>query len=226
MDPLAPLSEQAYTLLKGRLMRGEIAPRSLLREAELARQLGMSRTPVREALRRLLAEGFLRAVPQGGFVSVELTREDLMSIYPVRGVLEGLAARLAARNANRVDLARLEELADAMERSYLGGDDAQLAKLNSQFHDAVAQASHNRYLQAMLANIRDVFEGYRPYALIHPGRRDSAHAEHCKLLTALKMRDEAAAAEIAEEHVRRALMVRLEAGDDSLRPFAGERHRE
>lgn len=197
------------------LMRGEIAPRSLLREAELARQLGMSRTPVREALRRLMAEGFLRAAPQGGFVVVELTREDLMNIYPVRGVLEGLAARLAARHASRVDIARLEELAEAMERARLAGDDGQLAKLNSQFHDAVAQASHNRHLQAMLANIREVFEGYRPFALIHPGRRDAAHSEHCELLAALKARDEASAAKIAEEHVRRALMVRLSAAGDT-----------
>lgn len=206
---LLPLGEEAYERIRQMVMAGVIPSRTLIREAQLARELGMSRTPVREALRRLQAEGFVSAIPQRGYVVREVERDDLVNVYQVRAVLEGLAARLAAARATRADLARLEDLYDAMEAARARGDDDALVQLNSQFHDTVATASGNQYLQSMLTNIREVFERYRPAALIRPGRRNEAHVEHRELLRALRDRQGDRAAHLAAEHVRRALEVRL-----------------
>ncbi len=207
---LVRLGDQAYARIRQMISDGWIPTRTVVRESYLARQLGVSRTPVREALQRLVAEGYLSAIPQGGYFVVQLSIGDLEDVYEVRGVLEGLAARRAADHATRTDLAQLEDLYEAMEGARARGDDAQLARLNSQFHATVARGGGNAYLQSMLGEIREIFERFRPAALTHPGRREAAHAEHRGLLEALRARDVDGAERLAQQHVRGALAVRLE----------------
>lgn len=195
------------------IMSGDLAAGSTVSEAELVRQLDMSRTPVREALRQLRAERLLVLVPGVGYVVTELSDIDMQNLYMVRAVLEGLAAELAAERAGRSDIARLEDLYDEMEQARERQDDVGLALLNSQFHDTVARASGNDYLQRTLADARETFERYRLTALAKPGRRDRAHVEHGELIEALKARDSERAGELATGHVRRALTVRLDRGE-------------
>jgi DNA-binding GntR family transcriptional regulator len=186
----------------------EILPGTVITEAELVRRVGMSRTPVREALRRLEGEGYLRALPGRGYVVIELSEQDMINVYRVRASLEGLAAQLAAGLVTRLDLARLEDLYDAMADAVRRDDDDELAQLNSQFHGAIAEASGNAYLRTMLDNIHDVFERFRMTALAQPGRRSDAHGEHGELIAALREHDAELAREIAEGHVHRALKLR------------------
>jgi DNA-binding GntR family transcriptional regulator len=202
-------SDAAYRRIRDMIMSGGLEAGSTVSEAELVRQLDMSRTPVREALRQLRAERLLVLVPGVGYVVTELSDADMQNLYMVRAVLEGLAAELAAARAGRSDIARLEDLYDEMEQAHDRHDDVGLARLNSQFHDAVARASGNDYLQRALADARETFERYRLAALGKPGRRDDAHTEHGELIAALKARDGDRARELATGHVRRALDVRL-----------------
>lgn len=187
----------------------ELPPGTRIGEAQLTREFGMSRTPVREALARLESEGLLVAGPGRGFLVAELTSADLVDIYRVRAVLEGLAAEEAAHRATRVDIARLEDLYDAMtEASGKPGQDQQLAGLNSEFHAVIAEVSGNAYLQSMLDDIREVFELFRTTALTVPGRRDTAHDEHGRMIEALRRGDADEARQLAQGHVNRALATR------------------
>jgi DNA-binding GntR family transcriptional regulator len=208
-DSLLTLHERAYVGIRQMILDGVMRPNRLVREAHLARRLEMSRTPVREALRRLQAEGYLRAIPHGGYAVIEVRQEDLVNVYEVRAALEGLGARYAAERASRADIAQLEDFLEAMEVALEPRDDARLVRLNSEFHDSVAKAAKNRYLQSMLGNIRDVFERYRPQAVARPERRDAAHREHKQLLDAIRTRDGDRAEDLAKEHVHRALEIRL-----------------
>jgi DNA-binding GntR family transcriptional regulator len=200
--------DQAYQAIRALIFEGELAAGSNVTEAELVRRLGMSRTPVREALARLAAEGHLVAASGRGFVVVEIGAADVIDIYSIRARLEGLAAEEAAERLTRVNLARLEDLYDAMEEARAIGDDDNLAKLNNQFHLVVAEASGNAYLQAMLADIHEVFDRFRTTALAVPGRRDDAHREHGELIAALRAQDRRKARELGEAHVVRALEAR------------------
>ena len=205
------LVDAAYERIRSMIMdRSFSSAGSTITEAQLVRELGMSRTPVREALTRLAVEGYLRPASGRGFVIAELTAQDLVNVYAVRAELEGLAAAEAATRIRRVDLARLEDLYDDMSEA-LGKDDAQLALLNSDFHRTIAAVSGNGYLEAMLDDIRRVFDLYRPTALTVPGRRDDAHAEHGQMIEALRQNDGAKARRIAELHVQRALATRQSA---------------
>ena len=199
---------EAHAKIRQMILDGELAQGSVVSEAELVRRLGMSRTPVREALRGLEAENYLWAVPGRGYAITELSEHDLYDLYTVRAALEGLAAEHATARLTRLDIARLEDLYEGMDEALSRGDDDELARLNSQFHDAVAQASGNSYLQSMLSNIRDAFERFRMTALAQPGRRDEAHAEHGELIAALRARDLERARDLAVGHVHRALELR------------------
>lgn len=184
---------------------GSIAPGSVLIEAKLVRALDMSRTPVREALRRLEAEGLLVALPRGGFQLVDISDEDIHNLYEIRAVLEALAAESAASRLVRVDIARLEDLYDEMDVAVRERDDGRLIALNRAFHRAIAEASGNQRLLEMLDNIMGVFERYRSDAVADDKRRQEAHAEHGQIIEALRARDGAKARELTEQHVRRAL---------------------
>jgi DNA-binding GntR family transcriptional regulator len=187
---------------------GELAAGSHVTEAGLVRSVGMGRTPIREAHARLVAERQLIAAPIGGFIVVEVSAADLIDIYTVRARLEGLAAESATTRITRVDLARLDDVYEAMDEAVKQGTDDELAGLNSEFHSIIAKASGNAYLQAMLDGIRDVFDRFRSTALALPGRRGDAHHEHGLLIAALRTHDSNTARELAEGHVRNALEAR------------------
>jgi DNA-binding GntR family transcriptional regulator len=198
----------AYSQLRHMIVEREWSPGVVMTESELARQLDVSRTPVREALLRLAGEGYISPAAGRGYQVIELSDRDVVNVYRVRAVLEGLAAHEAATVINRSTLGELEDLFEAMEQARADGDNRTLAELNSQFHHAITRASGNTYLEATLSNIYDVFERFRPVALIQPGRRDHAAHEHGEIIAALRAKDGDAAREIAERHVHGALSTR------------------
>lgn len=212
-SPTGLRSAEAYNTLRKMILEDAFPPGSVLAEAELVRLLQMSRTPVREALGRLQAERYIWAIPGRGYAITELSIEDLHNVYTVRAALEGLAAELAATRATRADLGRLEDLYEAMEGARSRNSDDELAELNSRFHDAIAQASGNSYLQGMLSQIREVFERFRKTALALPGRREKAHLEHGELIAALRDRDQERARDLASIHARRALDARSQGNE-------------
>lgn len=203
------LADRVYLDLRRQIVAGEIPPRALVQEARIARTTGASRTPVREALRRLEAEGKITRSAAGAYSVPELSPQELLDLYELRGILEGHAARLAAERRGRVELARLADVVDAMEQAIARQDDDLLASLNGMFHDLIAATSGSRYLQTQIRSIREHFESYRVPALSVRGRRESAFEEHKELMMAIVAQDWAAAERLGLAHVREAFKVRV-----------------
>lgn len=208
-------SAEAYSKIRQMIFDGTIPAGSSLVEAKLVRALGISRTPVREALHRLEAEGLLSADSRGGYRVVALGEDDLVKLYLIRAALEGLAAATAAPRLTRVDIARLEDLYDEMGEALEQHRDEDLARLNRDFHRAIAIASDNQHLMEILDNVKGAFERFRTRAVANAQRRQEAHVEHGLLIEALRSRDSERARQLAEEHVHRALKqgTQLASGD-------------
>lgn len=151
--PAGPTSRGVYEWLVAAIRRGRIRPGDPIREEALERQLRCSRTPVREALQRLRAEGYLARGRRRGLSVAEPTQEELLDLSVVRETLEGLAARLAARGITTSEVYFLEELYRDMERALERGELGELATLNAEFHAVVWRAACNRYLARELQKL-------------------------------------------------------------------------
>ncbi|QYJ16122.1 putative D-xylose utilization operon transcriptional repressor [Rubrobacter xylanophilus DSM 9941] len=199
-------SERAAAVLREAILDGTLPPATWLRETELARELGMSRTPVREALKRLAAEGLVEITARQAAVVAQMTMEDILEVYAVRENLEGLAARLAAKNRTREHLERLGEVLFLMERAE---DPVELATLNLRFHRVIREAARNRYLDRFLAHIEYAVRRFGRTTFEVAGRPEEALQEHRRLVEAIAAGDAGEAERLAAEHMRRARELRL-----------------
>jgi DNA-binding GntR family transcriptional regulator len=196
----ASLSDQAYVALRHLIVTLELPPGSAIREPELVAQLGIGRTPVREALRRLALERLVEVYPRRGMFVTTVDVRDLVRLCEVRKVLEPEAARLAADRATRTEVeelnALLDELADDRRR-----DDRALIDLDERIHRTIYRTSHNQLLEETL-------EWYYTHALrvwmLALDRAEDLHGavlEHRELLSAIAQGKGAAAARLMREHV-------------------------
>jgi DNA-binding GntR family transcriptional regulator len=201
-----PEGQDAYSLILEAIDRGDIRPGQRLVETELADRLGVSRTPVREALSRLEAQGVVAREGRGLRVAT-LDHGQLGELYEVRGVVEGLAARLAARHAAPEEIAVLAEMIEADRR--IMGDPRALSLANRRFHRQLHRASHNRYLSQMLESMRRSLALISTTTLAAPGRAAQALDEHGAIVDAIARRDETAAQAAAERHISNAYRTRL-----------------
>ena len=204
MDRLT--ADRAYRALHDRIAEGAIAPGDRLREAALAEEFGLSRTPVREALRRLESDGLLLHEPHRGMVVRTLDHQAVTELYLIRGVLEATAAALAARHASDAEIDTLYEMVDAQE-GVAGG--AEAARLNKLFHRALYRGAHNRYLLDMLDGLATSMTLLGRTTLSLPGRAADAHGEHRAIVDALRAHDPDAAERAAREHIHAAHRARL-----------------
>jgi DNA-binding GntR family transcriptional regulator len=200
-------AEYAYDQLRSRLRSGELRAGQRLREAELAKALDVSRTPVREALRRIAADGLIQVVAGRGLIVSEFDQQQVRELYALRGLLEGGAAMLAATYASAADLALMRNLLDR-SASYTGSP-LDTMRLNAQFHRAVHESARNRYLEQALAQMSDSLGLLVGTTFSEPGRATAALAEHYAILEALERRDGAMAERLAREHIERAAAVRI-----------------
>src|SRR5436309_6207087 len=144
-----PSSERVYTQLREAILMNELPPNTRLVEVHVARELGVSRTPVREALKRLLAEGFVSRDPLGGLVVHAASPGDVDEAYPVREVLDGLAAQLAAQRITPKDLIRLKLIHETMVAAMREGREDDAVTTNIAFHDAIYEIGGNQRLVAL-----------------------------------------------------------------------------
>ncbi len=202
-----PLGATAYRRLQDAIREGELAPGTRLREEDLAATLRMSRTPVREALRQLHTEGLLTQDAQRGLAVSRLDHQMMTELYLMRDVLEGTAARLAARHASEAEIAVLRDLVEVEAK--LGRDPKALARHNQRFHEALYLAAHNRYLLKTLNALRDAMAllGETTYAA--QGRPKSALAEHRAIVEAISSGDAGAAEASARAHIQAAQRTRI-----------------
>jgi DNA-binding GntR family transcriptional regulator len=198
----------AYDLLLSAIEAGELPPGSRLREVELANRFGISRTPVREALKKLEAQGLVMHEPHHGAIVAQLDYSAITELYAMREVLEGTAARLAAIHSTDVEIEVLKDL--ARQDRLVMHDPQLLARNNRKFHAQIHQSARNRYLLGMFQNMRTSLSILAGTTLAAPGRSHNALEEHEALISAIEGRDPEAADKAACEHIRRAFRARLE----------------
>ena len=199
-------SEHVYRRLRDAIQLGEFKSGHRVMEIEVAEWLKVSRTPVRDAIRRLEAEGMLEHEPRNGLVVARLDRQAVMELYAMRETLEGTAARLCARHASDMEI---QDLADLIERErQIQGDLEALPPHNRRFHQAIHRGAHNRYLEKSLVAISDLGLLGSPLMSL-PQRARTAVTEHAQIVEAIQRRDPDAAEEAARNHVRAAQRERL-----------------
>jgi DNA-binding GntR family transcriptional regulator len=206
-DPLAApldnrtLREQVLDHLREEILSSRLAPGTELSEVALARSLGISRGPLREALGQLSAEGLVTMVPRRGAVVTRLTRREFLDAYQVREALESLALRLAVPRLADAEKARLHEMCAAMELEAAAGNTAGFFEINREFHRFLVHASGNRKLEAMHGQlIAQMGRLMNRSAELRGGLEQSA-AEHRAILAAIDSGDAALAARLLEEHI-------------------------
>jgi DNA-binding GntR family transcriptional regulator len=202
-------SEFVFASLRDAIWEGRFAPGERIPEEEIAHSLGVSRTPVRDALRRLQERGMLVIGAGRSLVVAELSKQQVLELYAMREILEGSAACFAAQHANEAEIDLLQRVLDEFDKHQ---DDARmLVALNRRFHRAICEAAHNRYLIATLDGMHDAL------ALLHgntfrvPSRRSKSDAEHRRIVLAIERRDADEAEKAARDHVRQAQRTRFAA---------------
>ena len=200
----AELAERVYQQLKRDIHLGFLAPGSRLVERVIAREKGVSRTPVREALRRLHDDGLVEYRPGRGMVVMALSTADLMEIYALREHLEGLAVREAARRVTPQDLETLEELLSRARQALAAGAGDEVRTFNGEFHRFLIRLSGMRHVERLVAQLRDRIEFYRRRSLELPGRPAQSLDEHQLLLQTLRYGDPDLAEAAMRLHLRRA----------------------
>lgn len=208
------MQKDAYALILEAIDQGVYRPGDRLVEAELAERLGVSRTPVREALQRLETQSMLSRDGRSLIVA-SLDHNQLAELYVVRAELEGLAARLAAKHATPEEVKVLSDMVEA-DRAHLG-DPAALSRANRRFHKQIHLASHNRYLVQQLDLVHRSMALLATTSLAAEGRGTAALAEHEAIARAIAAGEGEAAAQALRAHISKAFETRLKLDAGAVR---------
>lgn len=197
------LHAEVAARLREQIFAGALAPGSFLDEAALCEGLAISRTPLREALKVLVAEGLLRHEPRRGCFVAEVTERDLDEIFPVIALLEGRAVHEATSRAGAADVAALEALHQRLEECAAEGRINEYYAANYAIHEAFITLAGNRWLAQVIGDLRKILRLARLQQLHAPGRLQQSLAEHLAVFAALKARDCDAAEEAMRTHLLR-----------------------
>lgn len=208
------LGETVFEILKAAMSEGLLQPGERLRENELADRLNVSRTPIREALNRLVERKLVEPAGGRGLIIRRLTYSEAVELYAMREIIEGAATRLAALNATPAEI----ELLKALNASFAekGLCAREYAKRNKRFHDAIADAARNRYLYDPLQFIQEslILLGSTTFTVTN--RQSNAVEEHQKMIEAIVEKDPERAEEATRHHIRAAFTVRLQIFNSSM----------
>ena len=161
MNEYLPLRDVVFQTLRNAILKGELKPGERLMEIQLAQKLGVSRTPVREALRKLELEGLVIMIPRRGAIVADITVQDLNDVLEVRSALEELAVKKACDGATDEQLKALKQAANDFKRCADGDDLLGCVEADMQFHEIIYAATNNKRLQQMLLNLREQMYRYR-----------------------------------------------------------------
>lgn len=213
LTPLPPrpsLGQAAYEILKGAILKGDLAPGSRIVETRMAEALNISRTPVREAIQRLEREGHVTPHRSGGFVVAGTTPSDIMEIFGIRSVLESYAARLAARHHSPEDLIPLEERITAFREALERDAVEDLMGINTAFHDLLYGLSRSPRLIRMIHGLRDPIARFRRVILSRRPMAGASNEDHQAMLDLIRKRDEDGVERLVRMHILRGQQVVLE----------------
>jgi DNA-binding GntR family transcriptional regulator len=199
------LSQKVYRALKTEIIKGSLKPGTKLSEGKIAEQMGVSRTPVREALKELAAEGFVKMNPNQAVVVSNASVEDIQEVLQIRGVLEGLAARLATKTINEEEIKELEKYQKQMEYYTKKDDVLAFSEMDAEFHELILNICGNNKLIQIRKNISDQAHRYRIRSLSIPGRLKYSLKEHQEIVEALKRKDAEQADRLSQKHIENVL---------------------
>ena len=204
LDSYKPLREVVFESLREAIIQGILKPGERMMELQLAEELGVSRTPVREAIRKLELEGFVVMVPRKGAYVAGITYKDITDVFEVRAALEALAAGLAAQRITEEELEKLErsvvQIGEVVENENINA----LVEYDSEFHEIIYQASRNKRLKLIVVHLHEQIHRFRQITLSQPGRNRLALEEHKKLVDAISDRNVELAMTLAREHIENA----------------------
>lgn len=170
-------------------------------EAKLAEELGVSRTPVREALKQLELDGLVENIPNRGVIVKGISKQDIYDIFTIRMAIEGIAAQWAVERMSDEELAQLKEVFELMEFYTFKGDVTKISELNTKFHEIIYMATKSRYLEHVLRDFQLFIKSTRNKSLRSEGRIDTALEEHQKIVKAFMERDAETAVEMLTNHI-------------------------
>lgn len=198
------LGHDVFEYLKNAIIDQTIMPGSRLVESKIADMLGISRTPLREALHKLEREDWIEKIPSGGFQVVTLTREEIEQTFGIRSVLEAYAARLAAENCRDKDLIPLEKKIKEYQRCLeLNKDRDKLQIINTQFHDLLYALSKSAKLIKMINQLRAQISRFRQIILKQDDYAQKSNDDHIRMLESIKARDGEAVEQLVRAHILR-----------------------
>ena len=198
------LRAKVFNQLQNDILNGKYKQGSSLIETKLSEDMGVSRTPIREAIKQLELEGLVQTVPHKGVVVKGISSKDIRDIYTIRMLIEGLAARWAAENITDEELNELQEAVD-LEEFYTNKNDSQhLLKFDSRFHEIIFNASKSKPLKQILSTFHNYVQRARNASLGSPSRAREALKEHKATLQAIKEKDPDKAEKLTTEHIKNA----------------------
>jgi len=202
-----PLGEKIFLKIQNDIINGKYKPGEYIAETKLSNELGVSRTPIREALKQLEREGLVKSVPGKGVRVEGISNKDIEDIYTIRMLIEGLAARWAAKNITGEELDELKEILELEEFYTLRSQNTEnLIKLDSRFHDVMFKASKSRPLMHILTNFHLYAQRARSASLEIPGRSQKTLEEHLAIFKALSEKDPDLAERLTTEHIKNAMI--------------------
>ena len=201
MNEYLPLREVVFNTLRQAILRGELKPGERLMEIQLANKLGVSRTPIREAIRKLELEGLVLMIPRKGAEVAEITEKNLRDVLEVRGALEELAVRLACDRIGEEGIENLKKAAKGFEAVLDSEDITKIAEADVAFHDIIYLATDNQRLIQLLNNLREQMYRYRVEYLKQKEWHPKLLAEHQDIIQAIANRERDKAANITSQHI-------------------------
>ena len=201
MNEYLPLRDVVFNTLRQAILKGELSPGERLMEIQLAEKLGVSRTPIREAIRKLELEGLVLMIPRKGAEVAKISEKNLRDVLEVRRSLEELAIELACQRMSQEDIEALEQAQEAFKTAIAKGEAMAIAQTDEQYHDVIYQGTRNDKLVQMLGNLREQMYRYRLEYIKDEDKRQVLLVEHEHILKALRNRNIADAKNAAREHI-------------------------
>ena len=201
MDAYLPLRDVVFNTLREAILKGELKPGERLMELQLASKLGVSRTPIREAIRMLEQEGLAVTIPRRGAEVAKMTEKDMNDVLQVREALDELAVSIACELITEEELKKLKKATETFEKALSTGNIKQIAEADIEFHDIIYQASRNPKLVNILNNLREQIYRYRIQYLKDENNYANLLEEHREILEGLSKKDKELVSNSMRKHV-------------------------
>lgn len=201
MDEFLPLRDVVFNTLRRAILTGQLKPGERLLEVHLANKLGVSRTPIREAIRKLELEGLVIMIPRRGAEVARITEKSLKDVLEVRRALDALSVELACDRITEEDMKRLLQACQDFEKAAKGKDASVIAKADVALHDIIVEATGNQRLAQLVNNLSEQMYRYRFVYIKEESKHDMLVAEHREIYESIASRDRERAARAAKLHI-------------------------